>query len=465
MDTHTGDNQWETAAAIFNGLPRGAQGELYTRSIRSTSVRFANSQFEGTSQSRNRTITLRVILDGRLSAATTSEPGESAAMELVEKALRAVKYGTAVGYDFPGAAPVAQIPLSDPRVPATRLEEMVAIGRDFLGTLLAAERRLRASAGIEAEEVEVSLVNTAGFAGSYRKTAWHAGCGGQLIQGDDFLRVGESRNAAGPDLDYEDMKKEALRELEWARETVPFGAGSYPVIFAPSQVGFLVTPFLASLNGKAIARGISPWKEKLAPSTGAGGGAGGAERLLDPRVTLVDDGTLPMTITSAPFDREGVPTRRNILIDGGVPVGALLDLQTAKELGRSSTGNATAAGTGAGPHRVLLAPGETPLAEMVAGIDHGLLVLGSMGAWTGNAYSGNVSGTISLGLRIEGGKVAGRVKNCMFSLNAFTHFRDHLAGLSRETKDASAGGPGMGGGGGGATFPYVALDNVVITTK
>lgn len=451
---------------IFSRLPRGAQGELYTRSIRSTSVRFANSQFEGTSQSRNRITTLRVIVDGRLSTATTSEPGSEGELELVEKALKAVKYGTAVGVDFPGAAPMTEIPLYDARVPATGLEDMVAIGRDLLQALRAAEPRLRVNAGIEAEEVEVSLVNTAGFTGSYRKTVWRAGCGGQLIQGDDFLRVGESRTAAGPDLDYEDIKKEALQELEWARETVPFGAGSYPVIFAPSQVGFLVTPFLASLNGKAIARGISPWKEKVERlwGTGAGDEAGRGERLLDPRVTLVDDGTLPMTITSAPFDREGVPTRRNVLIDGGVPGGVLLDLQTAKELGRSSTGNATAGGAGAGPHRVLLAPGETPLADLAAGIDRGLLVLGSMGAWTGNPYSGNVSGTIALGLKIEGGKVDGRVKNCMFSLNAFTHFRDHLVALSRETKDASAGGPGMGGGA-GATFPYVVLDNVVITTK
>ena len=187
-------------------------------------------------------------------------------------------------------------------------------------------------------------------------------------------------------------------------------------------------------------RDISPWKEKM------------GEQLLDPRITLVDDGTLPLHVSSAPFDREGVPTRRNVLIEQGVVKQAILDLECAQALGQESTGNGSLGGPST--HHVLLAEGEQELTALIRSIEQGLLIVDTMGAWSGNAYSGNVSGTISLGYKIEKGEIVGRVKDCMFSINAFDHFRHHLIGATRAVENL-----------GGATFPHVALDEVVIAAK
>ncbi|MGE5560341.1 MAG: TldD/PmbA family protein [Chloroflexota bacterium] len=431
-------------ADLFGKLPAGAQGELYTRTLRSSAARWNDSEFEGTTDSVNRSAALRIIAGGRMSIATSTKPGDE--QTLLDNALAAVKYGTAVNYDFPGKAPLSDISLVDERVSQVDLARMVEISEDLVQVLIRHDSRIKVNGGVERHVVEVSLANSNGFSGSYRKTVWSASLGGQLIQGDDFLWLGESSSSTGPDLDYDELKQFVIQQFEWSKNIVPFEAGTYPVLFAPEQVSFLMTPFLACLNGKAFTRGISPWREKL------------GERLLDPRVTLVDDGTLQRSETSAPFDREGVPTRRNILIDRGVASQLLLDLQTAKELGRQSTGNGTL--TGPQPHRAFLLPGETAHQELIRGIDKGLLIFGSMGAWTGNPYSGNVSGTVSVGLKIEHGQIVGRVKNCMFSVNVFEAFRDRLIGLSSDTR-------GIGGGMGapGATFPYVALNDVVIATK
>jgi len=429
------------------GAPPGTQGEIFVRTVFSRQVRFNNNEFEGTSLSKNTSTTLRLIGGGKMSVAQSSRVDAEALTEMVGNAVAALPFGTPVGYDFPGPAEVKPLELYSNKVPDLSLKELVDIAEDLLQTVRKYDPAIRASSGAGFEEVEVSLHNTAGFFGSYKKTVYRVGLGGQLIQGDDFLRFGEYRTSWTNDVDYEELKKEVIQQFEWARNVVPFTAGTYPVVFAPQQVGFLMTPFLACLNGKAFARGISPLKEKL------------GEKLVDERITLVDDGTLPREVSSAPFDREGVLTRRNILIDRGVPREILLDLQTSRELGRESTGNGT--GSGPSPHHVLLEPGDKTLDEIVKGIDLGLIIFGSMGAWTGNPYSGNVSGTISLGLKIEHGKIVGRVKNCMFSVNSFTHFRDHLMGLSRETKRSSGGGPG----GGATTLPYAALDEVVISTR
>lgn len=430
---------------LFKALPKGAEAEFHTTTIASTSVRFNNNQFEGTSRSGNTAMTVRVMKDGRMSMSNSSKPGSHE--EMLKSALGMVGYGTGVDYEFPGPSVIGDIELFSDDVLTMDFARMTAIGEELLDAVREYDPRIRASAGAGWDTVEVTLSNSRGFSGSYRKTGWRVSLGGQLIQGDDFLRLGESRGSWSLDIDYDDIKKEVIRQFEWARNTVGFEPGTYPVIFAPSQVGFLMAPFLACLNGKAFARGISPLKDRI------------GEELVDPRITLVDDGTLPREMSSAPFDREGISTRRNVLIDRGVASQLLLDLQTARELGKESTGNGS--GSGPAPHHVLLCPGDADLDDMVRGIDRGILLLGSMGAWTGNPYGGNVTGTISLGLAIERGQIVGRVKDCMFSVNVFKHFREHLRGLTRETKRS---GGGMVGGG-AATLPYVALDDVVITTK
>lgn len=424
-------------ADVFKSLPEGVQAELHRRILRSRGVRFQNSMFEGTSESSHGLSTVRVIQSGTMATSTGTKPGAEAT--LLKDALELSKYGTSVDYCFPGSSELNQIELASPGVSETDFPEMIDIGDDLLQSLLRIDKNIRASASVGAQEVEVVLQNSNGFSGKYKKTVFRASLGAQYIQGDDFLRFGEFRSSWANDIDYEGLKNEVAKLFEWSKETTDIQPGAYPVIFAPGQIGNLTRPFIASLNGKAVARGISPLEEKL------------GEQILDPRVTLIDDGTLPREISSAPFDREGVPTQRNVLIDKGVPRQVLTDLETARQLGLEPTGNGS--GSGPQPHRVILTPGEASVDELVSDMDLGLIVFVTMGAWTGNPFGGNVSGTVSLGLKIEKGKIAGRVKNCMFSLNSFEHFRDHLIALSKDTKAV-----------GDATYPYVALNDVVITT-
>ncbi len=424
--------------AIFKELPAGAQAELHTRTTNSVSVRFQNNEFAGTSKSRNTNSTLRLIQSGKMSVAGSSKPRSET--EMLENALSLVKYGNNVAYSFPGPSKVPEMELACDEVSKVDLKTMVEISEDLLNAMRKCDPAIRASAGVGWHETTVSLANSNGFNGTYRKTAWSASVGGRLIQGDDFLGFGESRSSWSTDIDYEDLKKEAILMFERARHVTGFAPGTYPVIFAPGEVGNLLRPFLASLNGKAFVQGVSPLKERI------------GEQICDPRFTLIDDGTLPRGTSSLPFDREGVLTRRNILVENGVAKDLLLDLETAQALERESTGNGS--GGGPSPHCTILTPGDKTLDELLKGIDLGLIIFGTMGAWTGNPYGGNVSGTVSMGLKVEKGRIAGRVKNCMFSVNSFTHFKDHLIGLSRETKPSR-----------GSDFPYVALDEVVITTE
>lgn len=425
-------------AELLQALPAGVQGELLTSRSSSLSVTYANSEFEDIKNNSSFNATLRVIKDGKMALSASSKPKDE--QTLVENALAIVKFGTEVKYNFPGAEPCQQVELVDPRVKEVELQTMVDIAEDLVAAVVDYDSRIKVMAGVTRQEQTVALANTTGFSGSYEKSGWYYYLGGQLVQGDDMLWLYEA--VAGCDLrdNYAALKADVIHRFERAKSIVPFKAGTYPVIFAPSQVGYLLEPFLASLNGKAIMRDISPWKGKR------------GQQLLDERITIVDDGTLPLCASSVPFDREGTPTRRNVLISEGTIRQEILDLESGEALGLGSTGNGTL--TGPSPHHVILSPGTESVTTTRKSIERGLIIFDTMGAWAGNPFSGNVSGTISLGLLIEKGEVVGRVKDCMFSINSFKHFKDHLISLSSETKED-----------GSSTYPYVTLDDVVISTQ
>ena len=64
-----------------------------------------------------------------------------------------------------------------------------------------------------------------------------------IFKAKTFLRFGEYRSSWTNDIDYEELKKEVIQPFEWAKEITDIDAGSYPVIFAPGEVGNLCVPY------------------------------------------------------------------------------------------------------------------------------------------------------------------------------------------------------------------------------
>src|SRR6185436_15773475 len=93
--------------------------------------------------------------------------------------------------------------------------------------------------------------------------------------------------------------------------------------------------------------------------------------------TVHEDSALTGVPGSAPFDDEGVTTRRYALVDRGSVAAFYYDLQTAGLAGAQSTGSGYRSAESLPSPRtgtVLIEPGETPLSELIGGIDEGLLV-------------------------------------------------------------------------------------------
>jgi PmbA protein len=132
----------------------------------------------------------------------------------------------------------------------------------------------------------------------------------------------------------------------------------------------LLANLVGCLSGYAVYRGSSFLRDKLGARIGS------------ERITLVDDGRRPGGLGSKPFDGEGQPTRRNVLIERGVLRSWLLDSYAARKLGLATTGNAArhaGSAPSAAPTNLWIEPGAAHLESLVRGVDRGLLVTSMFG--------------------------------------------------------------------------------------
>ena len=188
-----------------------------------------------------------------------------------------------------------------------------------------------------------------------------------------------------------------------------------PVVFDPMVASSILEHIFEGVNGDSVYRGASFLAGKL------------GQKIAGDSVNVIDDGTMPGGFGTSPFDGEGVPTRRTVVIENGVLKSYLLNSYSARKLGLQTTANASRglAGTpGIGPGNYFLQPGTKTPQAIIAGIPQGLYVTEFLGHGA-NLVTGDYSRGAS-GLWISGGElaypveeitVAGNLKEIFFNIS------------------------------------------------
>ncbi|PIS30854.1 MAG: peptidase [Candidatus Marinimicrobia bacterium CG08_land_8_20_14_0_20_45_22] len=167
-----------------------------------------------------------------------------------------------------------------------------------------------------------------------------------------------------------------------------------PVIFDPNAGQDFLSILESTVIGTAIYRRNSFLIDKL------------NQEIAVKDFTLIDDGLMPDGLGSRFFDDEGLPSRKNVVIENGVLKKYLCDCYSAKKLGVEPTGSASR-GVGSAPapgaSNFYLQKGSIPPEEMIASVKGGLYLTNVH--WVGINY---VTGDYSRGAEgiwIENGKL------------------------------------------------------------
>src|SRR5881396_2644410 len=134
-------------------------------------------------------------------------------------------------------------------------------------------------------------------------------------------------------------------------------AGRYTVLFDPLIFGSLTDQVGGRLSAWAVLAGLSPFGKKVGKRVGS------------PALTLYDDGSAD-SIARKRFDAEGVPTRRNVLVNKGILKTYLHNTSTAKKFKTKTTGNAGLVSPDS--HAVFVKPGDRSRDEIFSEVKDGL---------------------------------------------------------------------------------------------
>ncbi|MBP3540362.1 MAG: TldD/PmbA family protein [Clostridia bacterium] len=349
---------------------------------------------------QTRGLGFRGLMNGRMGYASTEAFDDEAIQQLVKGVKESAELceNDDVQILYKGGDQLPEIQLYQPQLDqvsaetkleaAAKLEEMSS-GMD--------ERIVNGYYGVETGKVTVRIMNSYGMDRSYTENV----C---AIFSQPNAKDGECVSSGGyqqlerdfSKLDVEKVAKEAVKRAVDGLHAQPVPSGVYRIVLDPEAMTSLLGVFATVFSGETEQKGLSLLSGKMGQTVAAD------------CVTLVDDPLMPQCFDSRPFDAEGVPSRRNVLLEKGVFQGFLHNLKTAKKAGVESTGNASKAGfAGAvrvSPSNLYFEKGSISLEQLLKNVGDGIVINDVSGLHAGaNPVSGDFS-LLAKGYTLKDGK-------------------------------------------------------------
>jgi len=345
-----------------------------------------------------------------------------------------------------GSLPVDELALYFEDIDSVPPQERIEIAKRCEAAALSTDTRIQNSRGasFDLSTSRKVMVNSRGFAGEYRRSY----CGfsaspiaqeasGTMQTGYWYSSARTPRLLESPEEIGAIAARRALRKLGARR--VP--TCQVPIVFPPEVSRGLMANLLHAADGDAIYRNASMFAGKL------------GEQVAGENITIVDDGTMVFDwvladgsqlrvggFGTSPFDGDGLPTRRTVVVERGVLKELLLNTYTGRKLNMKSNGKASrglAGAPGIGGGNYFLEPGEKSQEEIVREVKRGLYVLSTMGFGV-NLVTGDYSQGAS-GLWIEDGELTHAVEEITIAGNLKEMFRNVSAiGNDLEFRGAGA---------------------------
>jgi len=353
-------------------------------------------RIENLVEADSRYCALRLFKDRKVASASSSDLSQSTLQSLVQKALKRASLTHAdefAGLPAPARFKVTEdsLKLYDPEVAMMKPQEKI---RMALATerIALQDKRITNSFGASfvTNELRTVLVNSSGFSGEYLQTycslslGLQAGQGERLVEDYWFSSKRHLSDLASP----EEVARIAVERTVRQLNPKKIKTQNVPVIFEPTMTSWLLAFLFSCVSGTAVYQQTTFLAGRL------------GEKIGSDLLTVVDDGLLPGRLGTRPFDSEGVPTQRTVVIDRGVLKNYLCNTYASRKLELPATGNGN--GRGVVPNNFYLEPGKVTAEEIIRSTRKGFLLTRVIGHGL-NQVTGDISRGAS-GLWIEDGR-------------------------------------------------------------
>ena len=402
--------KWNVEKILQQASTKCEQAEVYLVDSSNRTVSFEANRLKEILQRATSGVALRVIGNGRVGLTSSTDPRHEG--ELVGNAVTMSEFGPKAGFDFPDAHIIPEIATVDNAVTELTAQQMTHTAQTLIEKLRARCPEALCDAIVRESSATVRILNSAGTTHEMRATGYSVLLAAQIIKGTDLLHVWSGHSSCQtvgePALDELVLQPVALA-IERAQNTVAAPPAGTPVVFTPKGLGATILhPLLEGFNGTNVATRNSPLQDRWGMP------------VVSNQITVIDNPLITMNSEARPFDDEGMPSQKTVLIDEGRAVSPLLDLKTAAELGMVNTASARRSLAGVpspATSAIEIASGKITTTELMQG--KVLIVEDLLGAGQGNALGGDFTANVSLGYLAENGEIVGRVKNTMIAGNAY----------------------------------------------
>lgn len=365
-------------------------------------TRFANNTIHQNVAEQVLNVSVRTVLDGRTARATTNKTDDDSLRRVVEtaKTLARSQPRNPDLLPMPGPQKYQKVARyfenTAHATPADRARAVVKVAQ-------MAEKNKQTAAGIFSTGVtQFAIANSRGLFASHRQTRAEFSI---TILESDSSGWAKSNSPDLAQIDPVALARSASEKSAASRKPAEVAPGRWTVILEPSAVLDLVGFLFYDFTGTAL------WDQRSCFTKRMG------KRIMGENISLYDDAYHPLQ-SGAPFDGEGIPRRKILLVDKGVPSNLVYSRATAKKMKAKPTGHGLPlpSDMGEAPMNLVFTGGNFSLDEMVRSTENGILVTRVWYIRDIDPYEKVLTGMTRDGtFLVRDGKLAGGLRNFRFN--------------------------------------------------
>src|SRR6266513_3370327 len=286
------------------GYSQADQTEVVYLGTESALTRFANNSIHQNFAESNHELRVRAVAGKRVGVATTNRLDDESLRRVTKQALQIARLQpeNPEFHSLPGPQPILPAPgyseLTARFSPEERAQRVGIIVK------LARERGLESAGAFSTNASQVAVANSLGIFAYEPRT--DSECHAVVMADEQGSGYTQRIATDATTLDFEAMAREAVDKAQRSRKPVDIALGEYQVVLDTYAVGDMLQNLIfMGLSATAV-------QEERSFMNGQFG-----KQLLDPRVTIYDDGRDPTSLPQA-FDYEGVPKQRVVMFDHGI---------------------------------------------------------------------------------------------------------------------------------------------------